>query len=182
MTPLSACLICHPDSRSRAVQSIDVRVSLLDGNALLLVFDLDGDLARVQVPPPVPPRRAEGLWRHTCFEAFVAAEGSAAYREFNFSLSGEWAVYAFRSYRDGDVLQCESPPRIRVNARQGALQLEAAIPLELLPASGSLCLALSAVIEEERGFFTYWALAHAPGRPDFHHPAAFAMRLAALTK
>ena len=33
---------------------------------------------------------------------------------------------------------------------------------------------LSAVIEETSGRKSYWALAHPPGKPDFHHPDSFA--------
>ena len=33
---------------------------------------------------------------------------------------------------------------------------------------------LSMVIEELDGTKSYWALAHPPGAPDFHHPACFA--------
>ena len=29
---------------------------------------------------------------------------------------------------------------------------------------------MSAILEEEDGTISYWALAHPPGRPDFHHP------------
>lgn len=35
--------------------------------------------------------------------------------------------------------------------------------------------AISAVIEEADGTKSYWALAHAPGKPDFHHADAFAL-------
>jgi len=42
---------------------------------------------------------------------------------------------------------------------------------------GAMRLALSAVIEEERGRLSYWALRHPPGKPDFHHPDAFALAL-----
>jgi hypothetical protein len=38
--------------------------------------------------------------------------------------------------------------------------------------------AISAVIEELDGTKSYWALAHPPGQPDFHHPACFAGQLA----
>jgi len=38
--------------------------------------------------------------------------------------------------------------------------------------------ALSAVIEDDDGAFSYWALRHPPGKPDFHHPDAFALMLA----
>jgi hypothetical protein len=40
-----------------------------------------------------------------------------------------------------------------------------------------LQLALSAVVEDEQGLLSYWALKHPPGRPDFHHPDAFALEL-----
>ncbi len=38
---------------------------------------------------------------------------------------------------------------------------------------------ISAVIEETDGTKSYWALAHPPGKPDFHHPACFAATLPA---
>jgi hypothetical protein len=41
----------------------------------------------------------------------------------------------------------------------------------------ALRVALSAVIEEEGGMLSYWALKHPPGKPDFHHPDAFALEL-----
>ena len=36
-------------------------------------------------------------------------------------------------------------------------------------------LGLSAILEEEDGTISYWALAHPPGRPDFHHPDCLAL-------
>ena len=35
---------------------------------------------------------------------------------------------------------------------------------------------LSAVVESREGGLSWWALRHAPGRPDVHHPDAFALR------
>jgi hypothetical protein len=55
---------------------------------------------------------------------------------------------------------------------------DAAIPLidlPTLPWDYGLC----AVIEERDARLSYWALAHPPGRPDFHHPACFAATLPA---
>ena len=63
--------------------------------------------SRIRVPPPGVPRIATDLWRHTCFEAFIAVEGLPAYHEFNFAPSGEWAIYAFAGYRDGGPLANE---------------------------------------------------------------------------
>jgi hypothetical protein len=56
------------------------------------------------------------------------------------------------------------------------LDLSAALNL---PGSGALRLGLCAVIEDALGRISYWALAHPPGRPDFHHPDCFALALAA---
>ena len=62
------------------------------GAELQMTFRLDGDIPRIRVSPPGVPRIATQLWRHTCFEAFIAVEGQPAYHEFNFAPSGEWAV------------------------------------------------------------------------------------------
>jgi hypothetical protein len=55
------------------------------------------------------------------------------------------------------------------------------IPVDCIPATQTrtmLSLALSAVVEERNGALSYWALRHSPGKPDFHHPEAFALELA----
>ena len=44
-------------------------------------------------------------------------------------------------------------------------------------ASGPWVAAISAVIEEADGTKSYWALAHPPGEPDFHHPDCFVLDL-----
>jgi hypothetical protein len=147
----------------------------------MLTYVVDADLDKLRVPPPRPPRAADGLWRHTCCEAFVALAGASAYHEFNFSPSGEWAAYAFQHYREGRRLLGEGEePRIAVRYVGDRLELDAAVPLARLSwehAGGRLALALSAVIEEADGALSYWALAHPPGKPDFHHPDAFVLAL-----
>ena len=69
-------------------------------------------------------------------------------------------------------------PRIAVRQTPDRLELEASIALDRLSlADGVLSLGLSAVIEDDRGGLWYWALEHAPGKPDFHHRDAFALEL-----
>lgn len=50
------------------------------------------------------PGFVSGLWQSTCFELFIAAaphQGQATpYLEFNFSPSGDWALFAFTGYRE----------------------------------------------------------------------------------
>ena len=53
---------------------------------------------------------------------------------------------------------------------------DAALPLDLVPA-GQCAANFTAVIEEEGGVLSYWALAHPADKPDFHDPACFAAEL-----
>lgn len=177
-----ARLTRHPESDACATERIEAQVGWTRSNALVLTYALTGDLIGLRIPPPQAPCRAERLWQHTCFEAFVAFKGSPEYYEFNFAPSGEWAVYGFQRYRDGTPLEDDMlAPKITVCNLAGGLDLEATVRLDRLPAIGPrarLRLALAAVIEDESGMLSYWALRHPPGKPDFHHPEAFALELA----
>jgi hypothetical protein len=149
-----------------------VRLQTASDGRLAVRFAIDGDIARLRVPPPRAPRFAERLWEHTCCEVFIARKNAGQYREFNLSPSGEWAAYEFQRYRDGAPLAEEKlEPRIAVRRAPDRLELDAAI--DCGAESGSL--ALAAVIEEQSGALSYWALQHPAARPDFHHPAAFVL-------
>jgi hypothetical protein len=167
----------HPRTPSQAIDAIDVLVGVAPGDALGLVFILECNLAGLRIPAPRPSRRADGLWRHTCFEVFAMAENRPGYRELNLSPSGEWGLYDFRGYRDGVKLETELAPEIAVRRTPHGLELDAQISRELLPQGQPLRLGLSAVLEDTDGVLSYWALRHPPGRPDFHHPDSFAMQL-----
>jgi len=175
--PVRLSLACHPDTPSQAIQGIETVVGTAPGGNLTVAFTLEGDIHRLRIPEPRSSRRAEGLWRHTCFEVFVMAEDGPGYHEFNFSPSGEWAAYAFRSYRDGGELDVELAPGIVVRRTLNRLELDAEICQDLLPPGRPLRLGLSAVMEDADGELSYWALRHPPGKPDFHHTDAFALQL-----
>jgi hypothetical protein len=175
--PVSFTLVCHPQTPSQAIRSIDVVVNRAATGILGMSFTLEGDLSGLRIPETRPARRMDNLWRHTCFEVFVRAGTGPGYREFNFSPSGEWAAYAFRSYRDGGVLDMEPGPEITVSRGRGCLELHSGIRLDCLPPGHALQLGLSAVVEDVDGGLSCWALCHPPGRPDFHHTDAFAFRL-----
>lgn len=135
--------------------------------ALAVNFKLDADFDRLRIPSRRLPRFVDGLWKHTCFEIFVATH-SRAYREYNFSPSGEWAAYAFRAYRKRVPAQPRRA-RFRIHRRGLAATIEA---------RGRVKIGLCAVIEDKNGALSYWALRHPQGKPDFHHRRSFAMELA----
>lgn len=156
---------------------IDVTVGVTPAGSLMLDFSLEGELSGLCIPESRPSRRSDRLWQHTCFEAFLMAGEGPGYREFNFSPSGEWAAYAFGSYRDGGALEVAQPPGISVDRNGARLVLGAEIHPDSLPAGRTLRLGLSAVVEDAAGVRSYWALRHPPGQPDFHHPDAFVLHL-----
>ena len=168
----SAALERHPATSCSALRGIKVSITR-EPESVQVAYVLEGDIDRLHIPPPRPPRVAERLWQHTCCEIFIAREGEPGYREFNLSPSGEWAAYGFRRYREGALLAEAS---VEIVLRRGArqLQLDAAITF---PHPEKLRIGLAAVIEDESGALSYWALRHAPGKPDFHHPDAFALEL-----
>jgi hypothetical protein len=181
--PHAVTLTCHPATPTDVVRGIAARVSRHPAGMLAVRYVLEGDLDRVRVPPPRAPRVAAKLWQHTCCEIFVARKGSPAYHEFNLSPSGEWAAYAFDAYRaptPGAADAAVVAPRVAVRGTAERLELDAEIRLDQLPeghAGSKLMLGLSAVIEDNRGELSYWALRHPRGKPDFHHAEAFALEL-----
>jgi hypothetical protein len=150
-------------------------------DALALTYMLEGDLDAIRIPAPAAPAIVHGLWEHTCCEAFVAADGAAAYHEMNLAPSGAWAAFAFDAYRDGGPLSDPAlAPRIAVRREPGRLLLAARVPLaRLWPgyAAARLCVALTAVVEAADGGRSFWALRHPGAAPDFHHRDGFALVL-----
>jgi hypothetical protein len=169
-------LHCHEETPVPWVRAIRVSAGWTAAGALSLCYRLDADLDRIVIPAACAPERSEGLWRHTCCEAFVMGDAAPAYREFNFSPSGAWQAYDFAAYRQGGPLAQASAPRI-VREEEGALSLNVLLPPQDLPPGRRLRIGLSAVIEAAAGGVSYWALRHPPGRPDFHHPDCFALEL-----
>ena len=171
-------LRCHPASPCATVRAIEVSVIATASGALALSYRLHGDPENIAIPDLVPPAAADGLWQHTCLEAFVAAADDAGYREFNFSPAGLWANYRFTGYRerDPDFLP-PTAPRIVFQRYADGFRLDAVLDPELLPASDNLHVGLTAVIEAHDGSKSYWALAHCAAQPDFHLRQSFSLTL-----
>jgi hypothetical protein len=174
-------LVIYPACHSDAVRTIDVRVRHERPGLLSFEYVLHAEMARIRTPPTRLPTRADGLWEHTCFEAFIATADTPRYYELNFSPSREWAIYRFDAYRDGmSPIDVALPPELIVRRFDDRLELDATVRLPELTAPQpvrTLQLALSAVVEEDSGTLSYWALKHAAEKPDFHHSDGFVLEL-----
>jgi hypothetical protein len=179
--PQTVALALHPSSPSAAVRSVTAGARIGGAGKLAVTFNLEADMSRVVLPKSRTPGRAEELWRHTCFEVFVAMPDSEAYCELNFSPSGEWAMYGFVGYRRGmAAIEVKRAPRVAVRPTPRGLVLEAVTYLDDLPMpqpGSPLRAGVAAVIEETDGRLTYWALAHPSALPDFHHRLGFVLQV-----
>jgi len=162
--------------------------------ALWLRFCISG-AQQLRCPAPAQrPQRRDGLWQHTCLEAFVADPGPEAYWEFNLAPSGHWAVYRLARYRDGlepdpcyealpfEVLrqpEVEGEPTNELTAQLShGLTLDLQCPLPpALASAAELVVGLTAVLEDQRGGLSYWALTHPAAQPDFHDRRGWVLRL-----
>jgi hypothetical protein len=170
----------HPHTPCDTVEGIAVEVAR-HGSDLQLRYCATGRIGALQIPARSTSVRADDLWRHTCFEAFIKETGADTYHEFNFAPSTQWAAYSFTGYRDGMRVLSDITPReigIETTAASFCLRAHLLLPnlLNLLT-NATWRLGLSAVIEETNGAKSYWALAHPPGKPDFHHPDCFGLEL-----
>lgn len=170
-------LIAHPDTPCDWLDGVGVKLTAPAEDRIRIEYVAIGTVGQIKLPPMGTPARRDGLWQATCFELFATDSGTA-YREYNFSPSGEWAAYHLDDYRTGMTDLPLPAPRIAwtMGERRLALTVEVdarAVALEWR------AVGLSAVIEDRDGAKSYWALRHPPGQPDFHHPDCFALSLEA---
>lgn len=180
--PRLAALTAHPSTPSDEVRSLAVQLRAEEPDTLVLEYSLVANMSRIRVPLAGGSGQAHALWEHTCFEVFVAAADAHGYHEFNFSPSLDWAIYRFSAYRAGrSPAEIGRVPKISVRRDEFGLELKSAVRLGYLADLRDvrqLRIALAAVIEDNNGRLSYWALRHPPGKPDFHHPNGFALEVA----
>ena len=169
-------LRCHAAGNPPPGIAIAVAADWQANGDLRLGYRLSGPVARLRIPEAARPEACDGLWQHTCCEAFVSASDAAAYREFNFAPSGQWAIYDFAAYRQrNEDWQASAAPLIDCWHDAGALLVQADIPRHVLPPGETWQIGLTAVLETLTGDKSYWALLHPDRQPDFHRRAGFTL-------
>ena len=171
-------LVPHPKAGASHAK-VTARAELDHALRLQLEWSLTGNLEELAIPRRSASRRADGLWEHTCFEAFVAPASGGSYCELNFAPSTRWAAYAFDGYRQGmRPLELDVPPSVKVVTAANELRVTAGIELgSLADAPWPWRIGLTAVVEDRAGGRAYYALLHPRDKPDFHDAAAFTVIL-----
>ena len=171
-------LTAHPAHPPHRANGVEARIIGADENWLRLRWRIEGAQDLV-VPPFAGKGRADDLWQTTCFELFLKQADGESYCEFNLSPSERWAAYDFSGYRQAMAERpVEREPQTAMRLGSSFAIFDAAMPLSALP-SGDRRMNLTAVIEEQGGVKSYWALAHPAEKPDFHDPTCFLAMLPA---
>jgi hypothetical protein len=169
-----------PDSVCEAVSGIEVDVARRPNGGVTLRYLVSGAIQDVLLPAPEAPVRAHQLWEHSCFELFIRPTPGDAYCEFNFAPSRHWAAYRFRRHRSGMADIEIGAPKIECGRSSGSFEMRVDLDLDGVPElahTSDWQLNLSTIIEEANGRKSYWALAHPPGKADFHNPDCFVLHL-----
>ena len=169
-------MINHPKTPCAFVQSINTYAQLDADGSLIIDYILSADLSELIIPTIELPSCVDGLWEHTCFEAFICVKGEKIYYEYNFSPSTQWAAYAFSDYRQHKEWSPKKPPSIAVEQHTNQLLIKISLDKYDLPKNPSnkpLQLGLTAVLEAADGSKSYWALNHPDETPDFHNKKGF---------
>jgi hypothetical protein len=181
MTVLRAELQPHPASDRSGIRRFTVELDVAPkSRALLLDYSIEGDIDRLVLPPPGIARRVDGLWQHSCFEAFLGTDRDESYHEFNFAPSGDWAAWRFGGRRSAQSSPELPAPSIEFRRDADACRLSATVSIGSLPEladAADIRAGMAAVVETQDGALSYWALAHGGERPDFHDPASFLLRV-----
>src|SRR5713101_8023228 len=123
----------HPDSLCSAATHVEVEAARPCAGSLVLCYFVTGKISDLHMPSVMAAARADELWRHTCFEAFVRTSPGAGYYEFNFAPSTHWAAYRFSSYRSGMRIATEiGAPHIEVQSSRECYILQASLELDPL--------------------------------------------------
>ena len=173
---LHQTLIYHPATPSDLVSQLTATVSELTEDHIQISYQLNGDLSQLLIPELQAPSASDNLWKHSCFELFIAQADTENYYEFNFSPSTLWAAYAFNSYRVRQEWDIKNVPNLRISQTLNQLQVEATLNLTDLPLlnfNKNWLIGLSAVIETKHNDLSYWAIKHPEAQLNFHHRDGF---------
>ena len=179
------------DGYSVAGEALSLNISasmVLSDGVLRLTFELTGAIGGIDLPGARPVRRADELWKGTCFELFLAKCHEPGYLELNVSPDLRWNIYLFDEYRKGmKEARLPETPRIVSNVSNGKFHLDFTARLPALPKSEaahpgepagtgqSACHALNlcAILKDQGGRLHYYCLDTSPKPPDFHNRASF---------
>ena len=164
----------HKLKAHQNIKNISIEASLeCTKDKLRVTFVVGGALSDYIFPKPYKLKRADELWKATCFELMLANEDELYY-ELNFSPSLGWNFYALESYRfEPKELEYFEEPSIFVEKKENLFR----IILELESTGFNFEIFthynLATILLNKQNERTFWAIKHLKIQPDFHDRDSF---------
>jgi len=141
----------------------------LNQKSIVLGFVIKGELEGYSFPPEAKQRRANELWKATCFELFLANSKHEAYYELNFSSSFSWNLYHLSAYRaELEEVALLSSPKIEVLSKEDEVQVFFELELEVGFLAQFDRYNVAVVLLNKENKRRFWALKEMREAPDFH--------------
>lgn len=165
---------------SNTAPAIELSAELnLNDECLFVSFRIDQGLSLVDLGSATPNKtRLIKLWEKTCFEMFIKNQNDQ-YIEFNFSPNFEWNCFYFNQKGDA-LVEYEKMVRPKTDILLSSADFfivceirKEFFPKDFFDQKSQLSVGLTSVIKDRSGINSYWALAHADTRPNFHHFDSF---------
>ena len=146
----------------------------LSSNKISLHFKITGVLKNYQFPQIDKLKRANELWKATCFELFLANSKTKIYYEINISPTLHWNIYRLETYRaEPKELIVSSEPLIEIREDEESYEIDFELECKELNLAEFDQYNLAVIllnIENEREF---WAVNLVGESPDFHDRGRF---------
>lgn len=175
----------HSEWTKKLSLSVNIDREFCNSNDMLILeYTLQGDIHSIALPVAGSTSiRADRLWEHTCFEAFISPEGENKYWELNVSPTGDWNFYAFEDYRVAQKAELRIPSIQSEVLENSAVSYRHRISLNLstlqpdIHHDTAIHLGITTVIEKQNGEKSYWAIQHDGKVADFHIRKSFSLKI-----
>jgi len=140
---------------------------------LSLSFSLEGGLEDYLFPAVCKNKKANELWKATCFELFLASSNEEAYYELNVSPSLEWNFYSLPTYR-AEVKEVENVSlNINTFKKENTYEINMTLESDILDFESFDTCNMTAILLTKNRERTFWSLKPMGDVPDFHNKEFF---------
>lgn len=180
MTSQTFALEPFPGTVTTADITLNIAITRSSDNQLSLRYTLEGAIEQIQFAPKTDaPQRQWQLWETTCFECFIGRPDQINYWEFNLAPNANWNAFALDDYRQG-IREAESIQQIAITTERtrDRFTLSTVLPLnQLVDRQFPIAVSITAVIQDQSGALSYWAIQHSGSEPNFHQRDSFVVQL-----
>ncbi len=152
---------------------IESSVTLSQGK-ISLHFKIIGTLKNYQFPQRDKPKRANELWKATCFELFLANSKTKTYYEINISAILHWNIYRLETYRaEPKELIVSSKPFIMVKEDEQSYEIDFELECKELDLTEFDQYNLAVILLNKQNERDFWAVNPVGDSLDFHDRGGF---------